>query len=321
MVRRVLSSEGEDANFMEEQDSRSYARNGKARNTERAYASDWKDFEKFCARRNKATLPSDPDDVALYLRNLAQKRKLKITTVARRLASIAETHKAGGYKSPSDEWVVKNTLKRLRRELGEPAKGKSPLVTADIARIMSIVPETLVGDRDRALLLLGFAGAMRRHELVSIDLKDLALAPEGLVVAILKGKTDQTRQGRKIGIPYGKNILTCPVRAVLKWIESAHLMDGPLFRSINKHGHIGMNPLSDQVVATIVKTYARRIGKYSSRFSGHSLRVGFVTSAVIAGVPERVIQNQTGHKSVLVLRRYIRDASIFRFNAAAKIGL
>jgi len=179
-------------------------------------------------------LPSDPDDVALYLRNLAQKRKLKITTVARHLASIAETHRAGGYRSPSDEWVVKNTLKRLRRELGEPAKGKSPLVTADIARIMSIIPEILVGDRDGAILLLSFAEAMRRRELVSIDLKDLALAPEGLVVSVLKGKTDQTRQGRKIGIPFGKNNLTCPVRAVLKWIENAHLIDGPLFRSINK---------------------------------------------------------------------------------------
>ena len=304
-----------------DEDAQSYAKQGKAPNTRKAYLSDWKDFEMFCAKRKKVALPANADDVALYLRNLAQRQKLKITTVARRIAAITEKHEAEGHKTPCEEWVVRNTLRRLRREYGKPAKGKAPLLTADIQKMLVLVPDTLSGARDKAILLLGFSGAMRRRELVSIDLEDLALAPEGLAVTIQKGKTDQTRQGRIIGIPYGKNPLTCPVKAVLDWIAKANLSDGRLFRSVNKHGHVGMNGLTDQVVALIVKCYANKIGKRLALFSGHSLRVGLVTSAAIAGVPERVIQDQSGHKSLMVLRRYIRDASIFRFNAAAKVGL
>ena len=305
----------------ETDDVLSYARQAQSENTRRAYRADWRDFLAYAANRGKRALPADPDEVARYLRHLVTRRRLKVATVSRRLAAIGERHKASGFESPADEWVVKKTLRRLRCEHGEPARGKAPLLTEDLKKIVASIPDTLVGRRDRAILLLGFAGALRRRELVSLDMEDLALAPEGLVLSINKSKTDQTRMGRKVGIPYGKHAATCPVRAVLRWLEQSKLAEGALFRGVTKHGAVRMTRLTDQIVADIVKRYAEAIGKYSSRFSAHSLRSGFITSAAIAGVSERSIQDQSGHQSITVLRRYIRDACIFRFNAAAKVGL
>lgn len=299
----------------------SFAREAKAPNTKRAYESDWQAFSDFCISRNHSPLPSSGDVVAQYLRHAAEKQRLKLSTVTRRIAAITEKHRANGHPSPADEWIVRNTLRRLRRELGTPARGKAPLLTADVQRIMQSIPATLTGARDKALLLLGFAGAMRRSELVGLNVDDLAMAPEGLVLSVNKAKTDQFHQGRKIGIPNGKNELTCPVRAVLRWLEASRIMDGPLFRGVNRHGHVGSTRLTDQIVADIVKRYAASIGKSAGRFSGHSLRAGFITSADMAGASERSIQEQSGHKSLLTLRRYIRDASIFRANAASKVGL
>jgi integrase len=250
-----------------------------------------------------------------------QRRRLKITTVTRRLAAIADRHQATGCRSPVKEWVVRNTLRRLRREHGKPARGKDPLITEDLRKIVSTIPDTLVGARDRAILLLGFAGATRRSELVNLDIEDLALAPEGLVIFINKSKTDQSAKGRKVGIPYGKMEATCPVKAVLKWLELSKIADGPLFRGVTKYGSVRRPRLSDQIVADIVKHYAATIGKYAKRFAGHSLRSGLITSAALASVSEKWIQDQSGHRSIITLRRYIRDACIFRFNAASKVGL
>lgn len=303
------------------EDAHAYARQAKAANTRHAYQADWNDFETYLKKRNRSTLPASPDDVALYLRYLVHRRGLKVSTASRRLAAIAERHQSSGFTSPSEEWVVRNTLRRLRCEHGTPARGKAPLLIEDVREIMERIPDTLTGVRDRAILLLGFAGAMRRRELVSLDIEDLALAPEGIVISINQSKTDQIRKGRKIGIPHGAHEATCPVRAVLYWLEHSKLCEGPLFRGITKHGAVRSSRLTDQIVADIVKQYTKAIGKYASRFSAHSLRAGFITSAAIAGVSERAIQDQSGHQSVTVLRRYIRDACIFRFNAASKVGL
>jgi len=305
----------------EPQDIRAYAKQAKAHNTHRAYDADWRDFEKYLKKLGRSALPASPDDVARYLRNLIERRRLKIATVTRRLAAIADKHKGNGCDSPCDDWVVKNTLRRLRAEYGHPSHGKAPLVTKDLKRLLGVVPPTLVGARDRAILLLGFAGAMRRSDIVNLDFQDLALAPEGLVVSIKKGKTDQARKGRKIGIPYGTNESTCPVRAVIHWLELTGIVDGPLFRGITKHGALRTERLSNQVVAIIVKQYLKVLGESATRFSAHSLRAGFITAAAVAGVPDRIIQDQSGHKSIMTLRRYIRDACIFRTNAASKVGL
>ncbi len=299
----------------------SFAKDSKAENTVRAYAADWRDFCSYLEKHGRVSLPADPDEVARYVRELVERRHLKLNTVSRRLAAITEEHLSNGYTTPVSEWVVKNTMRRLRREHGCPARGKSPLLTSDLERIVGLLPDTLAGSRDKAILLLGFAGAMRRRELVSLDIEDLAIAPEGLVISINGSKTDQARIGRKIGIPFGKNTITCPVGAVSAWLEAARLSEGPLFRGVTKHGSVRTTRLTDQIVADIVKKHVRAIGKYAAKFSGHSLRVGFVTAAAMAGASEKSIADQSGHQSLTVLRKYIRDASVFRNNAASKIGL
>ncbi|MGZ5950265.1 MAG: site-specific integrase [Isosphaeraceae bacterium] len=187
--------------------------------------------------------------------------------------------------------------------------------------MLACCPQTLAGRRDKAILLVGFCGAFRRSDLVNLDIEDLAKADEGLVLMVRKGKTDQKRQGRKIGIPYGKDPLTCPVRALCEWIAEAQITSGPLFRAVTKFGRPRPTRLCDRVVAEIVKKYCKQIGKRVPLFSGHSLRAGFATSAAIAGASERSIQKQTGHASVNVLRRYIREAEMFRDNALSKLDL
>ena len=298
-----------------------YAALADASNTQRAYASDWKQFLKWCKKRRKEPLPANPDDVALYIRHCAEKQKLKISTVRRRLSAIAEAHKRNGFDSPCTEWVVKNTLRRLRRELGKPAKGKSPILVKDLRAMISHCPPTLSGLRDKAVLLIGFTGAFRRSELVALNIDDLTSSDDGIVALIREGKTDQKRIGRKIGIPFGKDPETCPVRALLTWLDAANITEGPVFRGVTKAETPRTTPLSDRMVAEIVKKYSKLIGKRSALFSGHSLRAGLATSAAIAGASEASIQKQTGHKSLMVLRRYIRDASLFRENAAGKLGL
>ncbi len=179
----------------------------------------------------------------------------------------------------------------------------------------------LLSTRDRALLLLGFAGAMRRSELVGLDYGDVADAEEGLIVTIRRSKTDQYGSGRKIGLPFASTPLTCPVRACRAWVGAANVQDGPLFRAVDRHGKVSGERLSDQTVARVVKRALKAAGRDAEKFAGHSLRAGLATQAAMNGATERSIQKQTGHKSLLILRRYIRDGSLFRENAAVKTGL
>jgi len=179
----------------------------------------------------------------------------------------------------------------------------------------------LIGARDRALILLGFAGALRRSELVGPDVEDCAFGKDGLTVTLRRSKTDQEGQGRKIGIPYGSNPETCPVRTTQAWIEEAAITTGPLFRSLNRHGQSQPGRLGGIDVARVVKKLALRAGLDAAKYAGHSLRAGHATGAAMAGASERSIMNQTGHRSLQMVRRYIRDGSLFRENSAAKLGL
>ena len=298
-----------------------FAAHADSENTQRAYAADWMHFLSWTSKRKKLALPALPEDVAQYVRFCAQKLKLEVSTVTRRLSSIAEAHKRNGYESPCAEWIVKNTMRRLRRELGRPAKGKDPILVKDLREMVAKCPPTLAGLRDRAVLLIGFAGAFRRSELVAVNVDDITASDEGIVILIRSGKTDQKREGRKVAIPVGKDPLTCPVRALAEWLDGARISTGPVFRGMTKFGRARTTRMSDRVVAELVKTYCRKIGKRVGSFSGHSLRAGFATSAAIAGASERSIQKQTGHASVLVLRRYIREAEMFRDNALGKLDL
>jgi integrase len=179
----------------------------------------------------------------------------------------------------------------------------------------------LIGLRDRALILLGFAGAFRRSELVGLDLGDCAFGKDGLTITLRRSKTDQDGEGRRIGIPFGSNPQTCPIRLLEAWIEQAGITAGPLFRSVSRHGQVQAARLSGIDVARIVKKRAVRAGLDAAKYAGHSLRAGHATSAAISGASERSIMNQTGHRSVQMVRRYIREGSLFRENSAGKLGL
>lgn len=183
------------------------------------------------------------------------------------------------------------------------------------------LPENLLGVRDRALLLIGFAGGFRRSELVALDVADIVVTRDGLVVTIRRSKTDQEGEGRKIGVPYGSNPITCPVRALQDLLQQCGYSEGPLFRPINRHGNMASIRLSGAAVADVVKRYIEAAGLDASDFSGHSLRSGLATSAAMAGASERSIMDQTGHRSLNMVRRYIRDGSLFRENAVTMVGL
>jgi len=291
----------------------------KADNTRKAYASDWDDFIHWCKRFQRRPLPADPSTVAYYLADCSA--RLKTSTLQRRLATIAEAHKTAEFESPTRHAHVRLVWAGIRREKGTAQLHRKPVLTRHLVGMLEALPGTLLGLRDRALLLLGFAGAMRRSELVGLDVSDLSVGDEGLTVLIRKSKTDPEGAGRTLGIPTGANEATCPVKAVLAWLDATKLDDGPLFRRIDRHGFIAERRLCAKAVADVVKRTMTAAGKNNRLYSGHSLRAGLITQAAMNGVSERSIAEQSGHKSLLVLRRYIRDGNLFRENAAGKVGL
>jgi site-specific recombinase XerD len=296
-----------------------YVRHAKAAATWRAYQSDWRDFERWCLAHTLAPMPAAPQTVALYLSDLAQ--RCKVSTLQRRLAAISQVHQAVGVVSPSSAGPVRLVMAGIRRAKGTAQTAKAPVVTATLQAMLRTLPDRLIGQRDRALLLVGFAGALRRSELVGLDVGDITFPREGMVITLRRSKNDQEGQGRTIGIPLGANPDTCPVRAVEAWLQAARITSGPVFRAITRHGQLRPGRLSDKAVALIVKRAAQAAGLDPRAYAGHSLRAGLATAAAAAGVSERAIMNQTGHKSVAVARRYIRAGSLFRENAAAAVGL
>jgi site-specific recombinase XerD len=299
--------------------AREFVRQAKAASTRRAYRADWADFSAWCAQYHRESLPARPDTVAYYLAD--RSARLRVSTLQRRLATIAEAHRAAGHESPNRHPQVRLVWQGIRREKGVAQVHKKPALTRHVRLMVGKLTDSLLGHRDRALLLLGFAGALRRSELVGLDVSDIAQAEEGLVITVRKSKTDQVRQGRKLGIPYGSNPETCPVRAVFVWLDSSGIEEGPLFRPVNRHGQVSEKRLSDRAVAEVVQRSLKAAGKSATGYSGHSLRAGLVTQAAMNGASERSIQEQSGHRSLAVMRRYIRDGSLFRENAASQVGL
>lgn len=299
--------------------AREFARLSKAENTLRGYRSDWREFCGWCDKNAQRPLPALPETVAAYIAECAG--RLKVGSIQRRLNAIAEAHKAMGLDSPASAGIVKNTLKGIKRTLGTAATQKTPALTEDIRAMVGVTDSGVIGLRDRALILIGFAGAFRRAEIVGLDVGDLAFGKDGLTVTLRRSKTDQDGQGRKIGIPYGSNPETCPVRTLQTWLEQTTITEGPVFRSLNRHGHVQLGRLAPVDVARIVKKLAVRAGLDPAKYAGHSLRAGHATSAAASGASERSIMNQTGHRSVQMVRRYIREGSLFRENSAGKLGL
>jgi integrase len=295
--------------------ARDYAAQAKAPAIRRAYRADLRAFVAWCEAQALHALPAAPETLSLYLTARAQ-QGAKVATLERALAAISEAHKAAGHPSPRSSAVVQSVMRGIRRSLGVAPHQKTPVLVSDLKAMLQALPEGLLGLRDRALLLVGFAGAFRRSEIVGLDVADVEFTSEGLEVTLRRSKTDQEGAGRKIGIPYGSTPGTCPVRALKDWLDGAGIAEGPLLREVTRHGHVGTARLSGKTVARVVKRVAEAAGLDPERFSGHSLRAGLATSAAKAGKSERAIMKQGRWASVTMARRYIRDASLFTENAA-----
>ncbi|TAV56257.1 site-specific integrase [Rhizobium leguminosarum] len=282
-----------------------------ADNSRRAYAAD---LRRFISRGG--SLPSDSTAVAVYLAEHAATHS--VSTLRRWVASLSKAHTTAGYPDPTKLEPAKSTLRGICRNRGEAVHNAAPLLRDDIFTALDVSGSRTRDVRDRALLLIGFAGGFRRSELVGLDVADIAFVRRGLIINLRRSKTDQAGIGREIGIPLGKT-RHCPVSALEDWLRVASIESGAVFRPVDRHGHVGERRLSGEAVSIIVKERVAAIGIVPGRYSGHSLRAGFCTSAALAGVSSWKIRQQTGHASDAMLARYIRSAELFDGNAAAAV--
>ena len=296
--------------------------NSKANNTVRAYKSDFNDFGLFCAKNGFKSLPSDPKIVSLYLTHLSTK-EAKISTLKRRLVSIGAIHKLKGHYLDTKHPSIIENIMGIKRRKGSIQKGKKPLLINNLKEIINVIDqeskEEIKKLRDRTILLIGFSGGFRRNEIVSLNYEDLEFVSEGLKITIIRSKTDQFGEGSVKALPYFSNLKYCPVLSMKKWIETSKITSGPLFRRFIKGSKLSKNRLTDQTVALLIKKYLYLVGIDSKNYSGHSLRSGFATSAAESGAEERSIMAMTGHKSTEMVRRYIKEANLFKNNALSKI--
>ncbi|PWI54801.1 hypothetical protein B5K03_08760 [Rhizobium phaseoli] len=294
-------------------DALDYGRAALSQNTMRAYRSDWEDFRCWTAERGKSSLPALPATVANYASSLASAGK-KVPTIARKLAAIRFFHRGAGEENPTDNAGVAAILKGIRRTIGTSPRQKAPATVDVIHALMArIEPETLQGRRDRALLLLGFAGAFRRSELVAITVEDLTFSEDGVDVFLPKSKTDQEAKGQSVAVLNGKALR--PADRLKEWLAAAGITSGPVFRRINRGDHLTDEPLTAQSVALIVKKYADAAGLDVERLSGHSLRAGFVTSAAENRASISRIMEVTRHRDPRTVETYVRRADRFKDHA------
>ncbi len=297
-------------------------KSSKSDNTLRAYKSDFRDFGLFCAQNGFKSLPTEPKLVSLYLTHLSTK-EIKMSTLKRRLVSIGVVHKLKGHYLDTKHPTIIENLMGIKRRKGIAQKGKKPLLINNLKLIINAIDEDKKEEinkfRDRSIILVGFSGGFRRKELVSLNYEDLDFVSEGLKITLRKSKTDQYGEGSLKGIPYFNNPKYCPILSLQNWLKITKIKSGPLFRRFIKGSKLSENRLTDQTVAHIIKQYLELVGIDSKNFSGHSLRSGFATSAAESGAEERSIMAMTGHKSTEMVRRYIKEANLFKNNALNKI--
>ena len=291
---------------------RAYLAAEKSANTRRAYRTDWADFTSWCEGVNLAVLPAAPATTARYLAQLADKG-LKASTIERRAAAIRYAHKAAGHEPPTNSEAVKAVMRGIRRTLGTRPVRKAPATAAPIAAMLEQLPDDLAGLRDRALLLLAFAAALRRSELVALHMSDLDRSAGGVILHIRASKTDQEGRGETIAVPNGVKLK--PVAALYAWLEAAKITDGALFRPVDRHGRVGECALTDRSVARVIKRAAKAAGLDEKLFSGHSPRAGFVTQALADKVDVLKIMGVTRHVKVDTLKIYDRREQDFEGGA------
>ena len=295
----------------------------KAINTLRAYKSDFKDFSAFCAKHEFNCMPTDPKIVSLYLTHLSSSSK--ISTLRRRLVSIGVVHKLKGHYLDTKHPVIIENLMGIKRKKGSIQKGKKPILINHLKQIINVIDEQKIEKikklRNRTLILIGFGGGFRRTELISIDYEDLDFVEEGVKITLRRSKTDQFGEGLIKGLPYFTNEKYCPITSLKNWINLSKIKSGPIFRRFAKSSILTKHRLTDQSVALLIKDYLRLAGIENQNFSGHSLRSGFATVAAESGADERSIMSMTGHKSSQMVRRYIREANLFKNNALNKVKI
>jgi len=286
-------------------------KNSKSPNTLRAYESDYKDFSAFCIKNNFNPLPADPKILSLYLTNLSQTSKF--STLKRRIASISVIHKIKGHYIDTKHPIIMENLLGIKRQKGSNQKAKKPILINDLKVIIDVINKAGIKEkrklRDKALILVGFAGGFRRSELVALEFEDIEFVREGVKVFVRRSKTDQSGEGMTKAIPSFSNALYCPVIHLQNWIYELKNKKGKIF------------PISDKSVALIIKKYANLAGLDGDKYAGHSLRSGFATSTAESGAEERNIMAMTGHKTTQMVRRYIQEANLFKNNALNKIKI
>jgi site-specific recombinase XerD len=282
-------------------------KNSKANNTLRAYQSDFRDFSAFCAKNGLSSMPTQPKIIALYITHLS--KSSKFSTLKRRIASISVLHKLKGHYLDTKHPIIMENLHGIKRTLGSRQKSKKPILINELKLIIKAIDEEK--SRDKALILIGFAGGFRRSELVNIDYEDVEFVIEGVKILIKRSKTDQSGEGSVKAIPYFENKEFCPVIALKDYINEKFVA--------KKKGKVF--EISDKSVALILKKYAEKAGLDSSKYAGHSLRSGFATTAAEFGAEERSIMAMTGHKTTQMVRRYIQEANLFKNNALNKIKI
>ncbi len=299
-------------------------KNSKSINTVRAYKSDFNDFSLFCSKNGFKSLPSEPKIISLYLTHLSTK-EIKMSTLKRRLVSIGVIHKLKGQYLDTKHPVIIENIMGIKRRKGSIQKGKKPILISDLKQIINVIDKKNKNEikkyRDRSIILIGFSGGFRRNEIVSLDFDDLDFVSEGLKINLKRSKTDQFGEGTIKALPYFENTQYCPVKSLKKLIEISKIKYGPLFRRFKKGSNLSEKRLTDQTVALLIKEYLELAGMDSKNYSGHSLRSGFATSAAESGVEERSIMAMTGHKSSQMVRRYIKDANLFKNNPLNKIKI
>jgi site-specific recombinase XerD len=297
-------------------------KSSKANNTVRAYKSDFNHFGIFCAQNGFKSLPSDPKIVSLYLTYLSTK-DAKMSTLKRRLVSIGVIHKLKGHYLDTKHPAIIENIMGIKRRKGSFQKAKKPILINNLKKIINVIDqqkkEEIKKLRDRSIILIGFSGGFRRNEIVSIDYDDLDFVPEGLKITIRRSKTDQFGEGFTKALPYFDSFQYCPVVSLKRLLDLSKINTGPVFRRFIKGSKLSENRLTDQTVALLIKEYLNLAGIDNKNFSGHSLRSGFATSAAESGAEERDIMAMTGHKSTEMVRRYIKEANLFKNNALSKI--
>jgi site-specific recombinase XerD len=316
-----------------------FASQAQSENTTRAYAADLEDFRHWCDRMGRQWLPANPETIGLYLG--ARAEELSLASLERRLAAIASVHKEEGYDSPASvaEGPLRKIWKGLVREKTRRQDGAPPLLVEDLKSIIEHLPRysasdagptgrlTLTSLRDRALLLIGWTGALRRSELVALTTGDIQfIEGKGVNVYVRRSKADQQAEGQVKGLPYGSQKETCPVTALRRWLQAAKRQlegpfEGPIFRRFYRGESVGESAMTAQYVSTVLKRHAESAGLDPKEYSAHSLRAGFITQAIRAGKPERRVKEHSGHASWEAFNRYVEEAGTFQDNPAEGIGL